>query len=331
MRNIFIVFIALLAFVSCKEEEPDNILEPTIDTYRVKKMIYFRNNSDSVVTTFFYEGERLIKTVSNSENKKSKTEYNYENNRIIGVQSGYNTDLGRWNPFWKDEFVLENENLTELIKYLNYGTNDWQLQHKTTYQYEDNKIISWEFFDVSQNGTLILIQGGEFTYSNNKLVEYNGYYTHGTENMTPGEKIVFIYSGDKLSEIRFLYLDKNGNEATGIETKYYYFDNKISSYVYREYDHEKDYWIISTKDFKYDTNGNLIEEISDEGNRVKYEYEKGRGNARLLLVDPINLTLAVMPRLKSAIVNNSLSSIGFSLFELPKNMDLQPFRGIHTN
>jgi len=300
IQHFLIAVILISILFSCKDYDSDNLPD---NNFRIKKILELNEyGEESIVHSFTYENDKIILWRSHSRNEKDelreiiKVEVSYDGNSMSALQfqkvnnewekhqgciftiqndriceklvSRYSSPECR--NCWKYQYKYIGARLEESKKYFCNGSDDWKLLNKQFYTYEDNSLSQYENFMVTEDGKPELDYLRLYSIENNKVSGWEGGVVVKDSDWQPAEKKEFVYE-----------------------------QGLMSSETYSVWDEQNKRWqFFGSVGYYYDINTNLVEEITSNGNSIRYEYENGRGNASLLYCDPIENSEPV-PTLKS--------------------------------
>jgi hypothetical protein len=278
IKILITISILAISFVAC---EQDDELQLNSDKFRIKSLTEVYTSGKEYKYSFYYTEDRLDSICHN----KSKIEYNYSETNV-SITRGYYTENGIWEITRKFEFVIENGLVVEEIYYDN--NDDFQTKSQTwVYQYSELDLTNWLSTGYNVQGLITGKAKGEYTYKDNKLVEYC-YYVLNDNTWNQGTKETFEYSGKKL-------IQRTGELLYDFGWRYY-FKNKYS-YSNGLVTKIKTYsWNINTDweeallfTFWYNNNACLIVKDDNVFEKIIYEYEEVKGNAKSLWYHPEEL------------------------------------------
>ncbi len=263
--------IAVVLFASCKRDE--NPSPEGANGYRITEVI----NLDSIggvsnVGKVEYDGNKVSKILFYEDDEmNSKKEFSYEGNEVT-VES-YEKKKGEWLKVSEEKAIIENG---LLVKSIIIG----DMIH--TYEYDGKKLVSQERTYVYSD----FRERYEYKYSGDKLVEVlDSVITFADTSIS---KEVITYGEDRIEKIEY-YVEEAGEfKKTDWVKLYTYSGDKVSSI-----EKKNDSGLIDFTAYKYDFEGNLIEEENvidfageETKSGTKYKYEKGSGNLGTIVADP---------------------------------------------
>jgi len=291
-----IVALLFLTFsMGCKKDDSNDLSNNPTNNQRIRQTIDYVSSTELGKTAFIYYGEKLIKISDSSKNDKGnwrewrKEEIAYNGNNVTNIRSIYSLNSNSWILESKSDYIINNEKVVEEIIH----DEQWDEDHRRTYQYNGNALITWQLYEVYNDDFYELFRG-EYVYDINGLKGYEAYLKQD-DNWDQVDTMTFTHSDGRLMG----WIDYS--QSSGLMTSkcdYMYDGDRIIKAKFFNWDSETSSWeadyVIS---YAYDDHGYLIEEGS--GNiKIVYEYEEGIGNARTLTYYPFELIIGT-PTLKS--------------------------------
>lgn len=298
MKKIIVNLLVAFMFFSCEKGSEEGLL-PTNSSHRIKKIIRYENGAQVSYENFVYENERLLRNEHYEDNELIRVnEYSYEDNKIVRASQGLGLS-GTWKALGMEEMIFQKNNLVEIDIF--NSSEDHII--KETYEYENDKLKSWQLYNINDE-KVTLTQRGELHYTNNNLTEHLIYGFNEVKQVTLNEKDNYFYIDNSISKHQGFYLNDKEEWQLMLELLYSYQNDKIEFINGKTIEGEGiNTWNYIETQYTYDNNGYLVEEnsIGSYGNlKTEYQYEEGSGNAKLLYVGILNLATIKMPRLKSA-------------------------------
>jgi hypothetical protein len=300
MKKIVIFsFICLVAFItgSCKKEDENQ--GASKNSHRIKERFIRSSNSDTK-TVYTYAGEKISQSLiytgykSSQENwaESAKNEYVYENNKVTQTRLTYSA--GTWTPSYQYVKLFSGSKLTEQQSN-KFENNAWVPQYKFAYLYSGNKLVKEEYYYTDGNGGLTLEEKWEYTYTDNRCTEFLFYASYTSGNLELLNKVTLSYTSGNLSEMIW-HSEYDGNWRKVSKEVFTYSENRlanIKSYNWNEYNGTWDMEAVWSESYEYDANGYLTRELITDytyGYTYEYEYtyEAGNGNGQMLLNSPGN-------------------------------------------
>lgn len=312
IKNLLLAILAISLFVSC-EKDNDNDSSPSKNSHRIKQ-IFSEYDNYSKKTVFSYEGEKLVNITEylkfeSGINEEFKAEITYSGDNA--TETWYHKESGSWELDEKYEYVIQNGLMMEETDY-DYGNGTWIEDGKWTYQYSGNNISGWQGYeDEDEDGTLEQDSKGEYIYQNGKLSEYKGYELDESNNWYQDYKTTFTYAGSNMINWIDFNLDESDNWKNYYKAEYQYSGDKVSQIEGFYWNSNDSQWeSVDLDSYTYNSNGYLIGELDDDGEKRTYEYEEGNGNAKFFWYYPEELVYGE-PTLKSASINKSRKYIPY--------------------
>jgi nuclear transport factor 2 (NTF2) superfamily protein len=294
-KIILFSVICLVAFIaaSCKKEDENQ--GASKNTHRIKEMLDI-SSYEQIKTVYTYTGEKISQSIEYSGYKSSqenwseshKNEYIYENNKI--TQTRFEYSGGSWIPVNQYLNSFSGDKLTENMVSI-FQNNEWIPDYKRTFLYSGDKLVKEEYFQSEGNGVWTLEDKREYTYANNLCSEVLYYSNYPSGNLELIFKATFSYSGGKLSEIIW-HSKYYGTWENDFKDVYNYSENRLANIQGYEWDNYNGRWSTEaewSESFEYDANGYLTRQLStgySYNQTTTYTYEAGNGNGQMLLNDP---------------------------------------------
>lgn len=302
IKNLLLAIVAILLLGSC-EKDKDNDSSSINDSYRIKQIISQHDDYFEKIVFSYYE-EKLLninayeKDESGNLIEEFKIEISYSGDNATTTM--YDKETGNWEIRNKSEYVIQNGLIME-ISDSDYENAVWvEYCWKWTYQYSASNITAWQsYYFEDENGK------GEYVYQNGKLSEYKVYELDESDNWHQFDNETFTYEGTDLMSWIDYELDESDNWEKDNKAEYLYSGDKVLQMECFNWISESSQWELENSEtYTYNSNGYLIEELNNEGNKRTYEYEEGQGNAKYFLYYPENLVYGE-PTLKSASLNEN--------------------------
>lgn len=303
----FFLCVLITLITSCKDY--DGELNPQVDKFRIKQIIEYDNSGKVISQDMFnYEHEKLMlwQHFNQDENEKLK-----ENWKIVLDYDGESVHSIRYiklQDAWTEDrsctyFIYKN--LIREVILSRHGFHECIDCWKYNYEYSGLKPLVWKSFIKTENDKWQLLRKGEFVYDNCITAEYNNYIFEENDLWKKDYKKVYLCDGSKIIswEGGSLNTDLEWNLSQRVE--YEYSNNKLSERKYSVWDIYSNSWIFFGQvNYKYDEYNYLIEKCTNLGNKMKFIYETGNGNAPLFYHE-INDFAEVEPVLKSGVKKES--------------------------
>jgi len=216
------------------------------------------------------------------------TKITYENNLIFLKDYEIESD-GDTIPVEKTTMVIQDGLLSEELNY-DFIENAWIGDWRWEYTWSNANLTGWKSYsDIDDNGEMEQDGEGIYIYNDDKLQEYDGFELNESGQLFQNDKEIIIYDGDIITGGIDYNLDENDEWIYSFKWVYEYSGIRyFCQYSMPGINRLRNGIARNITDFYYDTLGNLIEKYGESG-RELYEYEKGKGNARLLWYFPTNL------------------------------------------
>jgi hypothetical protein len=278
LRNIFPLVLIPLLLGSCKKKSPEDSTGNDIPgTDRIKSMVIFSNSVQQSNEDYFYTGDHLDSVVYYDKQLGERFKWitSYDNGLLKKV-TYYSKSYNTYPFFWSDEATaFTGNNPSEIIHtdFNPYGTITGLLKY--AYTWSGNLLTEVSVY--SNDGTGWLKKTGyTFQYSGTLRTEMlmHDWSGNGTDS-----KVTYTYNGTKLTE-EVNYFMGNLSWKESQKSVYDYTGNQVSKIIVMSWNGNG--WVAGDSSmFKYDSGGNVIEEITylANGNSRKkaYSYISGSG------------------------------------------------------
>lgn len=282
----------IISSQSCKKEDPKT--EDPSETpkdIRVKQIIsYNANGNVEFKYDYTYDSDKItridhFKQIDGDTGlvKYLVEDITYNGSDVTNTWSWLNSDNNTLELFFKDEFIIKNGKISEVI-YSDYDNNQWEVMDKDEYEYSGENLIKRLGYSFYENQVYELNWTTEYTYTSDKLQESNVYIIDNNGDATLHGKEEFTYSGSNVGS----YIKYQKNESD-IITKlsrgdYSYSGNELVDFRFRYWDEsandwESDFWSLS---YTYNSAGKVSEVVHDDNSKSIYEYEDGKSNYGIL-------------------------------------------------
>ncbi len=253
MKLLLALTLLLFTFIPVQGQETDYI-----NTNNARSSTYFKYRLDSITT---YSLDKN----SNFWIKKRTTSFLYNNNGQLIL---FNESSVRFSQ------IFEYDDDKNLISITNQLKGAWS-EEKQTYEYnqQGQMIQAVKYIRPGEDLPLIVYTKMEFDYNDKGFLETKHSLSkfNSVDNVWKGhEKSLYTYNlHDDLIQITNLKLNNNVWDTTGI-TNYEYLYNAQNN-ISKMYYFEKSQTFI--KNFKYDQNGNQIQDNYSNNTEIIYSYD----------------------------------------------------------
>jgi hypothetical protein len=262
--SIFILAFVLIAFLSCNKDSSTGTGNSS--DYRVVSEKDYEDGSLVGSTKVTYSNNKITKISTTGDGYSSVSLFDYpEQNTVVEdwtFNDGGDIYTSETEYTFSDNLLVEVKEDEDEKTTITYNLNNQvdELQH---YYFDTDWYLSSIESYTYSNGKLAMIVSGSVGYE-----EY---------------KSVFTYNGDEIDNITSYYAYGDGWEAEDKDV-YTYTDGNITKIRYYYYDGSD--WLYEGiyDDYKYNANGNLIENsgTGDYDYTFKYTFERGQSNLNLL-------------------------------------------------
>lgn len=279
MKKYIYLFLVIVTVISCKKDDDPETSKS--NSKRPHITSYFKNGDLETKLEYIYNSDQIseIKDITPVIEGEMQLQYKYEFDYQLPVISinlniNYNAD---WTHFAKANYVINNSKVSRFDMYV--APDFVQIKESEVYTYENNLLILAESKNDLGNG-LQTTEKRDYEYENQRLLKCN-YYSHSNSDdwwVHRFQSYTYTTNHIEVSTIRqvdSLYWDKviNTFEDDRLIHSEFYGRN-----IYDELEFSREIF------FLYDTDGNLIEQQTEEDNDIyitKFEYELGKDNLDL--------------------------------------------------
>jgi len=269
LRLSLLLFLpVLLLFPGCHPDDEN----PAGADYRIIEMKYYEGGVLTAGAYYSYEGEKLSKITSYSDDFQdtatSVFEYPDENSIVWSELT----------PLVKVECLFQAGKMTQYQR-SQFTDNSWEIMEKYTYQNTGGNLTE-EIWEGTIYGEYRPFEKFTYEYEGIKVEQaFNYYYDPYHSTWLKMGKDEAIYDGNLISKV------KHYSYADSSYVEYYYTDLQYDgSLLTGAFTH-----LASTNEltvsyiFTYDEKGNMVSRESTDGpagDRIECFYEAGKGNLR---------------------------------------------------
>ncbi|WP_289055993.1 hypothetical protein [Carboxylicivirga marina] len=290
MYRYYKIFITLLTVTllinGCKFDEA---VEPVVDNNRIKLISSYENEMPQYKIEFFYENQRITSTMEyryndNAWHEDEHTIIEYDGN-LITISTEHVID-GLWNNKNQVQLLMNKDTIKQRTIF-NWQDNHWSKEAYYTYTYRNNKFIDEVYWRLT-NDSYVRDHKTMCFYKNGLIFEIRDYEI---------EQMILwvcnrVLSINKLSQNHLELVESIKNDdGEWIQVnacQLIYSKGKLRQFIEQ----------TGAINFSYNENGNLSQQIEDDGYITTYSYETGKGNASILAINPFNDVLK-WPQIKS--------------------------------
>lgn len=281
-----LIAILFIGFTSCNKDDEDKQKK---NSHRIKQLL-FENDYSNTKEEFSYENERLVSILSSEKNEESiweessLMEFEYSNN-LIYTKFSEKIDGSYVLVYTIDSKTLNDLITEEVLTSLDVTKEEsWKCQ----YQYSGSKLINWERLrDKDNSGVYSPYEKGEYTYEQDKLIEYVHSMGSAEGTWEPLFKYVFTNTDNGFSDYTCYSYSQEEEFFKLFLCDYVYSDNLISKSTISIWQAIDESWMeFISRLYTYNSDGYLTDVLESgyAGNTTKqYEYEEGHGNIQSLI------------------------------------------------
>lgn len=224
MKKLFtIAFIALFTFTSCSSDDSNNNTgNQNGESPLLKKIVWTDEGGQSMTKEFFYEGNRLIKTID----EEDIIIYSYENNLISKIEfydvnnTLFYTDFISYNSNNKPSSVYSKEAYADIAhkSIFNYN-NDGSIYIEEYYgNHESQNTLTNTYLNKYSNGNIVEMNHNyQIEYNNEDYVNYIITYdskNNPLKNVFRSDLLLILTAGEAFTNNNVLTMEVEGQDIT---------------------------------------------------------------------------------------------------------------------
>jgi len=286
----------LLFSMSC--DKKDYSSEVVKNDYRIKTVKQYSHVELFSMDEYTYVDEQVTQVVVREKDYSDWVdyrldEYEYEHPLITIITNRKSDNI--WEPSDKTEYLYNENNLLTEQYFYNYYGGSWHKEQTYNYTYENSKIKEVVFMNYGDGWFTTPSSTIEFIYTNSKLIEIRIFTFNDLYSRELTDKIEVTYPAHNLTELLYFKKNDEGNWTQEQITQLIYSANKlIEINIFTKSDGSDTWNEDLTLNYYYNENGYLREQNIDNFS-VIYEYEIGHGNAALFNHDNVSLFGSIIP------------------------------------
>lgn len=295
--RFYISLSILFLLLSCKSE-----IE--VDTpSRIKYKTYSNESGvQELKYEYKYADDKLVSEILSKKDVQSNTWYEsydneitYENNIITSIGYYYNLDTKIWEEVTKTIYTLENGVVAQICTFDTRDNNVSSTSNTISFKYTNSKvseiIVSWGFKWV-------------VNYSNGLITDFTVFKKGSSSYKYPSSKCKYSYIDGNLKYIDFYYSESKFGDFSSIPStryEYVYSNNKVFNTSLSTYSTADSNWNNeSYTSYKYNSDGDIIQQLEKDGTKITFEYESGNGNSSLFKYFTTDLYMQPYSKVKGA-------------------------------